>query len=159
MPLALLLLQLTVILIVARLSGQLLRAFGQPMVIGEMAAGMLLGPAVFGAMFPEGHAQLFPAASLPGLSSLAMIGVVLFMFIVGAELRSPGGMGAQLRAAGWVGLSSMALPMLLGLAIAPVLHPALAPAGVAFWPFALFLGVALSIAAFRCSRASSRTAA
>jgi Kef-type K+ transport system membrane component KefB len=77
-----------------------------------------------------------------------MIGVVLFMFIVGAELRSPGGMGSQLRAAGWVGLSSMALPMVLGLAIAPVLHPALAPAGVAFWPFALFLGVALSITAF-----------
>jgi Kef-type K+ transport system membrane component KefB len=57
-------------------------------------------------------------------------------------------MGAQLKAAGWVGVSSMVLPMVLGLAIAPVLHPALAPAGVAFWPFALFLGVALSITAF-----------
>lgn len=148
MPLALLFLQLTVILIVARVCGQVLRAFGQPMVIGEMTAGVLLGPVVFGAMSPEWHAQLFPAASLPGLSSLAMIGVVLFMFIVGAELRTPGGMGAQLRAAGWVGLASMALPMVLGLAIAPVLHPALAPAGVAFWPFALFLGVALSITAF-----------
>jgi Kef-type K+ transport system membrane component KefB len=148
MSLTLLLLQLTVILAVARACGLLLRAFGQPMVIGEMAAGILLGPIVFGALFPQWHAQLFPAASLPALSSLAMVGVVLFMFIVGAELRAPGGMGAQLRAAGWVGLSSMALPMVLGLAIAPMLHDALAPAGVAFWPFALFIGVALSITAF-----------
>jgi Kef-type K+ transport system membrane component KefB len=148
MSLTLLLLQLTVILAVARACGLLLRAFGQPMVIGEMAAGILLGPIVFGALFPQWHAQLFPAASLPALSSLAMVGVVMFMFIVGAELRAPGGMGAQLRAAGWVGLSSMALPMLLGLAIAPMLHASLAPAGVAFWPFALFIGVALSITAF-----------
>lgn len=148
MSLALLLLQLAVILIVARLCGLLLRAIGQPMVIGEMAAGILLGPVVLGAIFPQWHAQLFPAASLPGLSALASIGVVLFMFIVGAELRTPSGMGAQLKASGWVGLCSMVLPMALGLAIAPVLHPLLAPAGVAFWPFALFLGVALSITAF-----------
>lgn len=148
MSLALLLLQLTVILVIARACGLLLRAFGQPMVIGEMAAGILLGPVVFGALFPQWHVQLFPPASLASLSSLAMVGVVLFMFIVGAELRAPSGMGAQLKSAGWVGVSSMVLPMVLGLAIAPVLHPSLAPEGVAFWPFALFLGVALSITAF-----------
>lgn len=148
MSLTLLLLQLTVILALARACGLVLRAFGQPMVIGEMAAGILLGPVVFGALFPQWHAQLFPPASLASLSSLAMVGVVLFMFIVGAELRAPSGMGAQLKAAGWVGVSSMVLPMILGLAIAPVLHPSLAPEGVAFWPFALFLGVALSITAF-----------
>ncbi len=148
MSLTLLLLQLTVILVVARACGLVLRAFGQPMVIGEMAAGILLGPVVLGALFPQWHAQLFPVATLPSLSSLATLGIVLFMFIVGAELRAPGGMGAQLKAAGWVGVSSMVLPMVLGLAIAPVLHPALAPPGVAFWPFALFLGVALSITAF-----------
>ena len=148
MSLTLLLLQLVVILVVARACGLLLRAVGQPMVIGEMAAGILLGPVVFGALFPQWHAQLFPVASLPSLQSLAMIGVVLFMFIVGAELRAPSGMGAQLKAAGWVGVCSMVLPMALGLAIAPVLHPTLAPDGVAFWPFALFVGVALSITAF-----------
>ncbi|SDC82654.1 transporter, CPA2 family [Variovorax sp. CF079] len=148
MSLTLLFLQLTVILVTARTCGLVLRAFGQPMVIGEMAAGILLGPVVFGALFPQWHQQLFPPASLPGLSSLATVGVVLFMFIVGAELRAPSGMGAQFRAAGWVGVSSMVLPMVLGLAIAPVLHPALAPQGVEFWPFALFLGVALSITAF-----------
>ncbi|RYF62293.1 MAG: cation:proton antiporter, partial [Comamonadaceae bacterium] len=97
---------------------------------------------------PGVHAQLFPPASLPALSSLAMVGVLLFMFVVGAELRAPGGMGAQLRAAGWVGVCSMVLPIALGLAIAPLLHRTLAPEGVAFWPFALFIGVALSITAF-----------
>lgn len=148
MTLALLLLQLTVILLAARGCGLLLRAFGQPMVIGEMTAGILLGPIVFGAIFPAWHAQLFPPASLQGLSSLASLGIVLFMFIVGAELRSPSGMAAQVRSAGWVGVCSMLLPMVLGLAIAPVLHPTLAPAGLPFWPFALFLGVALSITAF-----------
>lgn len=148
MTLALLLLQLTVILVVARGCGLLLRAFGQPMVIGEMTAGILLGPIVFGAIFPAWHVQLFPPASLQGLSSLASLGIVLFMFVVGAELRSPSGMAAQVKSAGWVGVCSMLLPMVLGLAIAPVLHPTLAPAGLPFWPFALFLGVALSITAF-----------
>ncbi|OUM03714.1 cation:proton antiporter domain-containing protein [Variovorax sp. JS1663] len=148
MSLALLLLQLAIILVTARLCGLALRALGQPMVIGEMAAGILLGPIVFGALFPEWHRQLFPPASLPGLASLANIGVVLFMFIVGAELRAPSGMGAMLSAASRVALCSMVLPMGLGIAIAPALHPALAPAGVAFWPFALFMGVALSITAF-----------
>ncbi len=148
MSLALLLLQLTLILVTARRCGVALRAAGQPMVIGEMAAGILLGPVVLGALFPPWHQQLFPPASLPALASLANIGVVLFMFIVGAELRAPAGMGSPLRSAMVVALASMVLPMLLGLAIAPVLHPVLAPAGVAFWPFALFIGVALSITAF-----------
>lgn len=148
MALTLLLLQLTVILVIARSCGLLLRAFGQPMVIGEMTAGILLGPIVFGALFPQWHAELFPPASLQGLSSLASLGIVLFMFVVGAELRAPTGVAAQVKAAGWVGICSMVLPMVLGLAIAPALHPTLAPQGLAFWPFALFLGVALSITAF-----------
>lgn len=148
MTVLLLLLQLAVILAAARVCGLVLRALGQPMVVGEMAAGILLGPIVFGALAPDLHAQLFPKASLSALSALSTLGVVLFMGLVGAELRAPGGMGAQLRASLWVGLSSMALPMLLGLAIAPVLYPALAPEGLAFWPFALFVAVALSITAF-----------
>jgi Kef-type K+ transport system membrane component KefB len=148
MSLTLLFLQLALILITARACGLALRAVGQPMVIGEMAAGILLGPVVLGALFPQWHRQLFPPASLPGLASLANVGVVLFMFMVGAELRAPKGMGSPLRAASWVAVSSMVLPMVLGLAIAPALYAALAPQGVAFWPFALFVGVALSITAF-----------
>jgi Kef-type K+ transport system membrane component KefB len=161
MATALLLLQLCVILLVARLCGLVLRALGQPMLIGEMAAGLLLGPIVFGALFPALHQQLFPVASRAALSALSTLGVVLFMFIVGAEMRAPGGggMGAQLRASLWVGLASMALPMALGLAIAPVLHPTLAPAGVAFgrsrcsWPWRC------RSPRSRCWRASSKTVA
>jgi Kef-type K+ transport system membrane component KefB len=144
----LLLLQLLVILATARACGLLLRRFGQPPVIGEMAAGVLLGPIVLGAWLPGLHATLFAPASLPALTSLSTLGLVLFMFIVGAELRAPDGIRAQARAAGLVGLLGMFVPMAMGLAIAPLLHPSLAPAGVGFWPFALFVSASLSITAF-----------
>ena len=143
-----LLLQVSVILVAARACGMALRIFGQPMVIGEMVAGILLGPIVLGAWLPSLHAQLFPPDSLDGLKSLSTLGVVLFMFIVGAELRAPQGARSQLKAAGLVGLLGMAGPLVLGLIIAPWLHPRLAPAGVGLWPFSLFLAVALSITAF-----------
>jgi Kef-type K+ transport system membrane component KefB len=142
------LLQLAVILVAARLCGLVLKRVGQPPVIGEMAAGLLLGPVVFGALAPDLHAQLFAAASLPALGSLSTLGLVLFMFVVGVELRAPDGIRAQLRSAGAVGVLSVLLPMGLGVAIAPALHPRLAPAGVAFWPFALFMAAAMAITAF-----------
>ncbi|GAB3382287.1 cation:proton antiporter [Lysobacter fragariae] len=143
-----LLLQLVIILATARACGLLLRYLGQPPVIGEMAAGLVLGPIVFGALFPDFHAELFAKQSLPALSSLSTLGLVLFMFIVGVELRAPGGIRAQLKAAGAVGVLSVLLPMGLGLAIAPVLYPQLVPPGIAFWPFALFMAAALAITAF-----------
>ena len=142
-----LLLQLVIILATARACGLLLRYIGQPPVIGEMAAGLVLGPIVFGAWFPEFHAVVFAPDSLGGLSSLSMLGLVLFMFIVGAELRAPDGVRAQFKAAGAVGVLSVLVPMALGIAIAPLLYP-LAPAGVGFWPFALFIAAAMSITAF-----------
>jgi Kef-type K+ transport system membrane component KefB len=143
-----LLLQLIVILGTARACGWVLRHVGQPSVVGEMAAGLMLGPAVMGTLFPELHAQLFSKSHLDGLASLSTVGLVLFMFVVGLELRSTGGVRAQLKAAGAVGALSVAVPMVLGIAIAPALHPALAPAGTGFWPFALFMAAALSITAF-----------
>ena len=148
MSATILLLQLVVIIATARACGMALRLFGQPTVIGEMAAGIVLGPIVFGALFPEWHGQLFAKASLGGLQALSTVGLVLFMCIVGAELRAPGGVRAQVRAAGLVGTLSVLLPMALGLAISPLLHPTLAPEGVAFWPFALFMASAMSITAF-----------
>lgn len=144
----LLLLQIAVILVVARLCGLLLARLGQPPVIGEMAAGLLLGPVVFGAALPDLHAALFPAASLPALSALATLGLVLFMFVIGAELRAPDGARAQVVAATRVAGLSALLPFALALAVAPLLHGTLAPAGIGFWPFALFLGVALAVTAF-----------
>ncbi|MBN6151528.1 cation:proton antiporter [Xanthomonas sp. AmX2] len=142
-----LLLQLVIIIVTARLCGMLLKYVGQPQVIGEMAAGLLLGPIVFGAWLPEVHAMVFAKASLPGLTSLSTIGLILFMFIVGVELRFPDGVRAQMRQAGWVGVLSVALPIGLGIATAPLLHP-LAPAGTGFWPFAMFMAAAMSITAF-----------
>lgn len=144
----LLLLQLLAILTTARFLGGCVRHVGQPAVVGEMLAGILLGPMVCGAVFPRFHAQLFDKASLGSLSSLSLLGLVLFMFVVGAELRAPAGVRAELRAAGAVGVLGVVLPMGLGLAISPWLHPRLAPPGVGFWPFALFMAAAMSITAF-----------
>src|SRR5690606_16403594 len=144
----LLLFQIGVILVAARACGMLLARLGQPPVIGEMAAGVLLGPIVFGAALPDLHAQLFPAASLPGLSSLATVGLVLFMFVIGVEMRAPEGARTQVLAAARVAVLSALLPFALALAVAPLLHGLLAPEGVGFWPFALYLGVALSVTAF-----------
>ncbi|MFL9667997.1 cation:proton antiporter [Variovorax sp. AB1(2024)] len=143
-----LLLQLIVILTTARVCGWVLRHVGQPGVVGEMAAGLMLGPIVFGALFPSLHAQLFSRESLQGLSSLSTLGLVLFMFVVGLELRASKSVREQLRSAGYVGVLSVVVPLALGIAISPALYPTLAPAGVGFWPFALFMAAALSITAF-----------
>ncbi len=129
-PTMLLLVQLVVILGAARLCGAVLQRIGQPPVIGEMAAGLLLGPLAFGAWLPELHTALFAANSLPPLSGLATMGVVLFMFVVGAELRAPEGTKAQVRASILVGVSGIVLPLLLGLAAAPWLFPRFAPHGI-----------------------------
>src|SRR6478609_6421360 len=96
-----LLLQLILILGTARACGWLLRHLGQPSVVGEMGAGLLLGPMVAGSLLPQWHAQVFSPASLTGLSSLATLGLVLFMFVIGLELRAQHGVRAQLQAAGW----------------------------------------------------------
>lgn len=143
-----LLLQIVVILGTARLLGFLLRYFGQASVIGEMAAGFVVGPVVFGALAPELHAHIFAPQSLGMLNGLSQLGLVLFMFIVGAELRLPSGVQRQLFAAGRIGVFSVVVPMLLGLPMAALLYDSLAPAGVAFWPFALFMAAAVSITAF-----------
>lgn len=145
--LPLLLVQLAVILTAARLLALLLRRLGQPPVIGEMLAGIVLGPIVFGALAPEWHGAIFPRGGLAGLDGLSQIGLVLFMFIVGAELRVPGG-ASQMRSAGWVGVLGVLLPMGLGLLIAPMLHQRFAAAGAGFWPFALFMSASMAITAF-----------
>jgi Kef-type K+ transport system membrane component KefB len=143
-----LLLQLVIILATARALGLVLRYFGQSAVIGEMAAGIVLGPVIFGALAPELHAHVFEKSSLGALGSLSQVGLVLFMFIVGAELRLPAGARKEIATASWVGVLSVLVPMALGLLVGVMLHDQLAPVGVGFWPFALFMAVALSITAF-----------
>jgi Kef-type K+ transport system membrane component KefB len=150
--LALLLGQLLAILLAARIAGRLVRPLGQPAVIGEMFAGIALGPSLLGAIAPETLRRLFPADAMMPLATLSQLGVLLFMFVVGLRIDLPA-LGARAKAAVAVSHSSIALPFLLGAALAPWLHPTLAGrgqsgAGVGLLPFALFLGAAMSVTAF-----------
>lgn len=119
---SILLLQFIVNLGCARILGVILRFFGQPMVIGEMVAGLMLGPLVIGALAPTLQAALFERSSLAELDAISQLGLVLFMFIVGAELRLPFGARAQIMAASRIGVLSVLLPMALGFAVAVPLN-------------------------------------
>ena len=85
-PLALLLFQIIVIVLVARIFGWIFRKIGQPSVIGEIIAGIVLGPSLFGLYFPGMKESLFPTESIGNLQLLSQIGLILFMFVVGMEL-------------------------------------------------------------------------
>lgn len=145
MTLVLLLLQIAVILAVCRLLHEVCERIGQPPVIGEIIAGLLLGPSLFGWLAPSLFAHLFPPASLPALNALSQIGLVLFMFLVGLHLDL-GEVWSLRRVAGLAGLLSIALPFAAGFALARPLH-ALAPSAPML-PFSLFVAVAMSITAF-----------
>src|ERR1043165_485950 len=146
-PLSILLTQIIVILLMAGLFRRLFRSIHQPPVMGEMVAGIVLGPSVLGLISPAALAFLFPASSLETLRQLSQIGVVLFMFIVGTELnvryvREKGS------AAVMISHASIVVPFLLGTALSLFLYRDLAPPGTSFNAFALFIGVAMSITAF-----------
>lgn len=147
LDLSLLLAQLVVVLAAARLAGLLVRPLGQPAVVGEMLAGLALGPSLLGAVAPGAMRALFPPDALVPLATLSQLGVVLFMFVVGLRLDL-GALRGRARTAVAVSHASIVLPFALGAGLAPWLHPAFAPAGVALLPFALFLGAAMSVTAF-----------
>lgn len=137
------LLQLALIIVVARCAGMLAGKAGIPPVVGEIFAGVLLGPSVFGHGFSD---WLFPIDQREFLSLLASIGLVLFMFVVGLELDVSLVKGRG-RVAASVSVTSILLPFSLGIGLASFLDD-LRPDGVDFWPFALFMGAAMSITAF-----------
>jgi Kef-type K+ transport system membrane component KefB len=145
--LSLLLAQLGAVLTACWIVGRIVRAFGQPRVVGEMLAGILLGPSVLGVAAPSLDAALFPAGSLGYLSALAHVGLVLFMFLVGLEV-DPAALRNRARAALVISHAGIAIPLFLGVLLATTLYPALAPNGISFTPFALFIGAALSVTAF-----------
>jgi Kef-type K+ transport system membrane component KefB len=116
-------------------------------VIGEMIAGLALGPSVLGAVAPGALAALFPADRLVPLAALSQLGVLLYMFVVGLRLDLALLRG-RAHAAVAVSHASIVAPFLLGAALAPLLHPAFAPPGVGLLPFTLFLGAAMSVTAF-----------
>ncbi len=146
-PIARLLLQILVIVFAARLLGRLFRRLGQPGVIGEVAAGIALGPSLLGAVWPGATTALFPAESLPALKVISQFGLILFLFIVGMEVDL-GALRERAHAAVIVSHVSIVAPFALGMALALYLYQDFAPVGVGFTPFALFLGAALSITAF-----------
>jgi Kef-type K+ transport system membrane component KefB len=146
-PLPRLLGQLLVILVAARGLGALARRAGQPAVIGEIAAGLLLGPSLLGWMAPAASAALFPDASLPFLQLLSQVGVLLFMFVVGVDLE-PSRLRGHAGVAIAVSNAGIVIPFILGVALAFGLYVPYAPAGVPFHSFALFCGIATSITAF-----------
>jgi Kef-type K+ transport system membrane component KefB len=142
-----LLLALALVVVVARVGGSLARAVGQPPVIGEMAAGIALGPSLLGAVAPGAFAWLFPATVHDDLRVAANLGVVLFVFMIGAELDGEI-LRSRSRSVLTVTAASMAVPFALGAAAALALRPELAADGAAATPFVLFVGVALSVTAF-----------
>ena len=144
-PIVLLLLQMAAILAICRLLHGIADRLGQPPVIGEIVAGLLLGPSFFGWIAPALYARLFPSASLPALNELSQIGLVLFMFLVGLHLDL-GEVYALRRVAGLVSALSIVVPFLLGLVVARPLH-VLAPSSPML-PFSLLIAVSMSITAF-----------
>jgi Kef-type K+ transport system membrane component KefB len=142
-----LLLALAAVVITGRVLGSLFRFIGQPPVIGEVVAGILLGPSLLGAVSQEAYTFLLPPSVAPGLGLIAQLGVVLYMFLVGVELDTDGLRG-HLRSTVGIAFTSIVVPCGLGLWLATALYSTLAPTGVPFAHFMLFLGVAMSITAF-----------
>lgn len=146
-PLSHLFVQLLVIVGASRLMGRLFTAMGQPSVVGEMAAGILLGPSLFGLLAPGAFSFVFPESSLGALRLFAQIGVCLFMFVVGMELNVDH-VRSKAHTAVVVSHASIVIPYLLGVALAYFLFSQFAAPGTTFVAFALFMGISMSITAF-----------
>ena len=146
-PLAMLLAQIVTIILVAKLFGWICSKIGQPSVVGEMIAGIVLGPSLFGLYFPEFSGMIFPKESLPNLQFLSQIGLILFMFIVGMELDLNVLKKATHNAV-VVSHASIIIPFAMGMGLAYYIYDTFAPDGVQFLSFGLFMGIAMSITAF-----------
>ncbi len=141
------LLALVVVIATARAMGWVFRSANQPPVVGEILAGIVLGPSLLGHLVPGAESYLFPAMVSPYLNIIAQVGVILYMFLVGLELDP-----ALLRQRGHstvaISHASIVLPFILGAAIALYLYPKLSTSDVPFTCFSLFLGVSMSVTAF-----------
>jgi Kef-type K+ transport system membrane component KefB len=146
-PLAVLLAQIVTIVMVAKLFGWVCTKIGQPTVIGEMIAGIVLGPSLVGMYFPEFSAAFFPEESLGNLKFLSQIGLILFMFIVGMELDLKV-LKNKAHDAVVISHASIIFPFALGMGLAYIIYESFAPEGVQFLSFGLFMGIAMSITAF-----------
>ncbi len=146
-PSAMLLLQILAILLVSRIFGYFFVRLGQPTVIGEILAGIVLGPSLLGYFFPEAYSFLFSADSLSNIYIISQIGLVLFMFTIGMELDL-GMLKNKMGVTFVISNSSIIFPYLLGMVLAYYLYPLFASNYTEFLPFALFIGISMSITAF-----------
>ncbi|GAB4017429.1 cation:proton antiporter [Spirosoma koreense] len=146
-PLALLLVQIMVIILAAKGFGWLCTKIGQATVIGEMIAGIVLGPSLLGLYFPEVSAVLFPKPSLGNLQFLSQIGLLLFMFIIGMEIDLKV-LRNKANDAVVISHASIILPFAMGMGLAYFIYQSFAPPNVQFLSFGLFMGIAMSITAF-----------
>jgi len=146
-PVGLILAQIVTILIVSRIFAFIFRKIHQPTVIGEIIAGIVLGPSLLGMLFPEFSSALFPENSLGNLSLLSQVGLILFMFMVGMELDIKV-IQNKVRDAVVVSNAGILIPFTLGIGLAYFIYENFAPKGVPFLSFGLFLGLAMSITAF-----------
>jgi len=146
-PLAILLVQVITIILIARFFGWICRKIGQPSVVGEIVAGVVLGPSLIGMYFPEYSALLFPKDSLGNLQFLSQIGLIFFMFVIGMELDLKA-LRNKAHDAVVISHASIVIPFALGIGLAYYIYHSFAPEGVEFSSFGLFLGIAMSITAF-----------
>lgn len=146
-PLAILILQIVAIISVSRLFGFLFHKISQPTVIGEIIAGVALGPSLLGLFFPEFSIFLFPVESLPNLQFLSQVGLILFMFVIGLELDWKV-VKNQAHDAVVISHASIVIPYFMGMGLAYFLYESFAPDDISFLSFALFMGIAMSITAF-----------
>jgi Kef-type K+ transport system membrane component KefB/nucleotide-binding universal stress UspA family protein len=143
----LVLVEVLVVIGLSRLVGLGFRSIKQPLVIGEIVAGIMLGPSLFGLVAPHVAVTLFPPETIPFLNVLSQVGLIFFMFLIGLELN-PKYLSGQLEVAVLTSHVSILVPFSLGTLLAVVLYPLVSNASVSFTAFALFLGAAMSITAF-----------
>ncbi|WP_336838451.1 cation:proton antiporter [Sphingobacterium siyangense] len=146
-PLAILLAQIVTIIIAARIMGWICIKIKQPVVIGEMLAGIILGPSLLGLYFPEFSHTLFPVESLSNLQFLSQIGLILFMFIIGMELDL-NVLRNKAHDAVVISHASIVIPFTLGISLAYFLYLFHPPTNVEFLSYSLFIGISMSITAF-----------
>ena len=139
-------LALAIVLIVCRIFGYVATKVGQPRVMGEVIAGLVLGPSLLGAISANWQATFFPTDTLAAIGTIANLGLIFYMFLVGLEVDRGQLKGKAAQAAA-ISNASVAIPMLLGIAIALPLFKLLGP-HTKFVSFALFMGVSMSITAF-----------
>ncbi len=146
-PLSMILIQIIIVLGLSRIFSRIFRKMGQPSVIGEIFAGIALGPSLIGYFFPEFSNIFFPKESLAYIKILSQIGLLVFMFIIGMEL-DVGILKRQASQAVFISHTSIIFPFMLGTILAYFLFEKYAPEGVSFLSFGLFMGISLSITAF-----------